>query len=376
MLQQGVVKDKTFLTGNEEEEERARQDRREAIIATAVCFVEMIVLLECSCAFCLLPSDGSLYVNIRTSQHSNFHSAERRTNCPANSQICGFMNISYSTLGVLSQVKARTQGHEKAQSKNLIVGTRTCGHCFYKLVLRNAETLYTHRSCSTRHTFYKQQKMAIFRVNVSHHATTNTDKSSQSKELRIRPPSDISSSCYKIKLPKQQSHLIFTKVGDYNTLLVDIPLSHESNKTLEGIRRQVMESSSTSQDSANPLNNFSVALNVKASEKIYHAEEIIPDTQQQQQQDNIIEDFKLLYRELTHWLAPKTKASNTNNNTRRQHKREDSEDDIKTGGGDRERLNDIWNDLIEALQWVALIHILFYSFLLGLALGVLFITDP
>ena len=47
MLQQGVVKDKTFLTGNEEEEERARQDRREAIIATAVCFVEMIVLLEC-----------------------------------------------------------------------------------------------------------------------------------------------------------------------------------------------------------------------------------------------------------------------------------------------------------------------------------------
>ena len=48
MLQQGVANDRIFLTGTEEDEERVRQDRREAIIAIAVCFVEMIVLLECS----------------------------------------------------------------------------------------------------------------------------------------------------------------------------------------------------------------------------------------------------------------------------------------------------------------------------------------
>jgi hypothetical protein len=72
VLQQGVVKDKTFLTGNEEEEERARQDRREAIIATAVCFVEMIVLLECSCAFCLLPSDVGTATGWSTSGNWNW----------------------------------------------------------------------------------------------------------------------------------------------------------------------------------------------------------------------------------------------------------------------------------------------------------------
>jgi len=252
--------------------------------------------------------------------------------------------------------------------------------------------------------------MVLFRVNVSHHSATATSTTSSNKELRVKLPLTFSSIKYKIKLPKPSHGLVFTKVGEYNTILVDIPLSLESTKTLEGLRRQVMESHSTNNIGSSASTNdsatitattlthpihFSSILNIKGSEKVYHAEEDDDDEENdRRQEDNIIDDFKLLYRELIHWLSssPKTNATAAATGTKSwtnisSTKKLNVGDEyhnkvgIGIGGGgggtvnDRERLKDIWNDLIEALQWVALIHVLFYSFLFGLILGVLFVTD-